>query len=235
MLSCPLCNDTLWPRQCEYCLEITQLQFLDTFVMPSLCNDRCPVSCGQSTDAVLGQGFVAPSLLCLVLMARQRRKPVETPQVQFLDKFDMPVVLHDSALVQMSKKLWSSTVAFFDEVGMPVVVQRQVPWFAWQSSWTRLLPCPLLCASRVQTRRILCSTVACSSLTRCSCPSLCMDKASLVQTVQIISGGAAVAFRPAFSWAIRALCWSSCVRQGVALTPEFTPRCQASGVASISG
>ena len=31
MLSCPLCNDTLWPRQCEYCLEISQLQFLDKF------------------------------------------------------------------------------------------------------------------------------------------------------------------------------------------------------------
>ena len=55
---------------------------------------------------------------------------------------------------------------------------------------------------------------SCSSLTRCSCPSLCMDKASLVQTVQKMSGGAAVAVRPAFSWATRALCWSSCVRQG---------------------
>ena len=56
MLSCPLCNDTLWPRQCEYCLEITQLQFLDMFVMPSSCNDRCPVFCGHSADAVLGHG-----------------------------------------------------------------------------------------------------------------------------------------------------------------------------------
>ena len=44
---------------------------------------------------------------------------------------------------------------FFDEVGMLVVVQRQVPWSAWQSSWTRLLPCPLLCALMSQTRRKL--------------------------------------------------------------------------------
>ena len=49
---------------------------------------------------------------------------VEIPQMQFLDEVHMPVVLHDSALVQICRKLWSSTVAVSDEVGMPVVVQR---------------------------------------------------------------------------------------------------------------
>ena len=58
---------------------------------------------GDSTGAVLEQG----------LHALQRRKPVEIPQVQFLDKFGIPVVLYDSALVQMYRRLWSSTVAVF--------------------------------------------------------------------------------------------------------------------------
>ena len=42
MLSCPLCNDTLWLRQCEYCLETTQLQFLDMFVMPVVMQRQVP-------------------------------------------------------------------------------------------------------------------------------------------------------------------------------------------------
>ena len=33
---------------------------------------------------------------------------------------------------------------FFDEVGIPVVVQRQVPWSAWQSSWTKVAAVPVV-------------------------------------------------------------------------------------------
>ena len=47
---------------------------------------------GDSTGAVLGQVVTCP-LLCLVPMARQRRKPVDFPQVQFLDKLFMRVVV----------------------------------------------------------------------------------------------------------------------------------------------
>ena len=66
MLSCPLCNDMLWPRQCEYCLEIAQLQFLDMFF-----DDRCP----------------QVQFLNLLFMPVVMRTIVEIPQVQFSVQF----------------------------------------------------------------------------------------------------------------------------------------------------
>ena len=59
-------------------------------------------TCGDSTSAVLGQ--VVRARRGVWSMARQRRKPVEIPQVQFLDKVSMPVVV----AVQMCRKLCSS-------------------------------------------------------------------------------------------------------------------------------
>jgi len=49
MLSCPLCNDTLWPRQCEYCLEIPRLQFLKS------CSARCYAPTGARFSADIPQ------------------------------------------------------------------------------------------------------------------------------------------------------------------------------------
>ena len=223
-----------WPDSAENPWRFHRCSSWTRFTCPSV-----QKTSGDSTGTVLGQGLHA--LLC--------RKPLEIPQVQFLDKvhmpfcaenqlenpqvqfldmFDMPVVLHDSALVQICRKLWSSTVAVFDEVGVPVVVQRHVPWFAWQSSWTRLLPCPLLCASRVQTRRILYFTVAvllqgvhvrrCAQTrrrwfrqsTKClEVPPLQFGPLSVGPPGPFV--GAPVSDR------------------GVALTPGVSPRCQASG------
>ena len=83
-----------WPDSAETC-GIPQVQFLGQGL-----HDRLSVSgadgqteqktCGDSTGGVLGQ-VVHARRRCVVPMARQCRKPVEIPQVQFLDKVFTPV------------------------------------------------------------------------------------------------------------------------------------------------
>ena len=123
-------------------MEAPQFQFIDSVPdTPVACRDR-----------------YAECTLCRLL---------ETPQVQFLDKFGMPVVLTTGALVHFEETLESSLTG---------------------------LACPLRADSvgGPDAQKTLGSIVA---LTRCACTSLCMDRASLVQTVQKTSGGAADAVR----------------------------------------
>ena len=72
---------------------------------PSLCNDRCPVSCGHSAVAVLGQACWLP-----VVMQRQvPRFLADIPQVQFLDKIvDVRVSVHVWMLKLRSRRSCSS-------------------------------------------------------------------------------------------------------------------------------
>ena len=74
-------------------VEYPQLQFLDKVFSRRFClvpMARQRRNCGDSTVAVLGQGVHA----CFWSGADDQtvQKPVEFPQVQFLDKVDMPVV-----------------------------------------------------------------------------------------------------------------------------------------------
>ena len=111
-------RQVLWSKQCRTLFGRSQLQFLDKVIdLPVIFNDLClwrsrqcssrrPVRspwrfqrCSSWTSCS------CPSLLCLVPMARQRRKTVEIPQVPFLDKVYTPVV----AVVPMARqyrKLW---------------------------------------------------------------------------------------------------------------------------------
>ena len=90
---------------------------------------------GDSTGAVLGQVVHARccvwcrswtscsyTLLCLVRMARQRRTPVEIPQVPFLDKLFMHVVVSGADGQTAQNTRGDSTVPFLDKLFMPVVV-----------------------------------------------------------------------------------------------------------------
>ena len=100
--------------------------------------------------------LTCPSLLCLVPMARQRKKNSGDSTGAVPGQGLNARRPHDRCFgPDVQETVGVPQLQFFDEVGMPVVVQRQVPWSAWQRSWTRLLPCPLLCALRVQTRRKL--------------------------------------------------------------------------------
>ena len=104
------------PDSAEHCLEVCRCSSWTRLACPSCCNDRCfgPDSAEHCLEIHRCSSWTrcpCPSLWRLVPMARQRRIPVEIPQVQFLDKFGIAVVLNESALVQMCRKLWSSTVA----------------------------------------------------------------------------------------------------------------------------
>ena len=108
MLTCPLCNDTLWPRQCEYCLESPRLQFLDKFVLPSVMHRQVSIGVWVQTVQNNFGGL----------------------QLQFLDNFGMPIVLQRQVSWSRQCRTLSgdTQVQFLDKVGVPVVWQRQVSW-----------------------------------------------------------------------------------------------------------
>ena len=125
-------------------------------------HSRCGAdTSGDSTGAILGQG-VHVRVLGLVPMARQRRKPVELPQVQFLDTVYLPVVVVSGAYGQTAQKTRGDStgavlgqgsharlcrkpveipqVQFLDNVYMPFCAEN--PWRLNRcSSWTRFT-CP---------------------------------------------------------------------------------------------
>ena len=115
-------------------VEVPQLQVFDAVIV--LFMDKvltCPLLCTRNTvefptGTVLGQGVHA-SCCCMVPMARQCRKPVEIPQVQFL-AFVMPVVV--------PKPVENPQVQFLAEVVIPCLVQTVQKTVGRRSaSWSR--------------------------------------------------------------------------------------------------
>ena len=125
-------------------------QFIDR-VRTSLCAQRRVLSLqtAQQTGEIL-QVRLLDQVVSMPVVAVQTVQPVEIPQLQFLDKFDMPVVALTVVLVGTCRKLWSyrscrsssrngcpslcndrcllvdpdsAYVLFLDKVVLPVVMQ----------------------------------------------------------------------------------------------------------------
>ena len=107
------------------------------------------VQTAQQTAAIL-QVWLVDHVVSMPVVAVQTVQPVEIPQLQFLDKVDMPVVAFTGVLVRTCRKLWkcrsclsssrngclslyndrcwlvdpdSADVLFLDKVVLPVVMQ----------------------------------------------------------------------------------------------------------------
>ena len=128
------------PRAVFFDVAILQVQFLDRL----LCLKPVAIPQVQSLTR-----FTCPSL-CLVLLARQRRTPVEFSQVQFLDKVFMHVIV-SGAVGQKVQRVSTGAV-----LGQGVHARCCV-WCLWPDSAEHLW-----------------SFHRCSSWTSCSCPLLCL-------------------------------------------------------------
>ena len=111
------------------------------------------VQTAQQTGAIL-QVRLLDQVVSMPVVAVQTVQPVEVPQLQFLDKFDMPVMALKLVLVGTCRKLWryrscrsssrngcpslcndrcwlvdpdSASVLFLDKVVLPVVTQDRFP------------------------------------------------------------------------------------------------------------
>ena len=135
-------------------------------VLGQVVHARCCVWCGWPDSAEPLWRFhrcrswtsCSCTLLCLVPMARQRRTPVEIPQVPFLDKLFMHVVVS----------------------GADVQTAQNPPWrFHRCRSWTSC-SCTLLCLVRMsrQRRTPPWRFHRCRSWTSCSCTLLCLVRMS---------------------------------------------------------
>ena len=184
----------------------------------------CPVSCGQSTGAVLGpvvyaretrgdstgavlgcvhaqldadaRGDSTGAVFGSVVHARccvwcfwpdSAEKPVEIPQVQFLDKVHMPFCAENlwrfhrySSWTRFTcplcrKPVEIPQVQFLDKVHMPFCAENQ--WrFHRYSSWTRLT-CPSSSTTVLWSRYAgNCGVPQLQFLTRLACLSLCNDR-----------------------------------------------------------
>ena len=202
-------------------VENPQVQFLDQLFMPvevptpvkfatgavleQSLHGRCCVWClcpdsaengGDSTGAVLGQGEHArcywsgaerqtaqttvenPQLQFLdkfdmpVMVLNVVATPVEIPQAQFLDKVYMSIVVSGAAGQTVQKTVEYPQLQFLDKFDMPVMVLMwwRRPWrFHRRSSWTRST-CPSWCLVPMARQcRKLWIIHSSSSWTRCSC------------------------------------------------------------------
>ena len=148
--------------RCTLCmlLEISLVQFLVWPVVvlrQGLSSRQCRIPsrfCSSWTRLTF------PSLLRPMPMARQRRTPVEIPQVPFLDKLFMPVVVSGANGQTAQNTRGDSTGAVFGQV----VHARCCVWCQWPDSaehpwrfhrcrsWTSC-SCTLLCLVRMSRQR----------------------------------------------------------------------------------
>ena len=153
--SCTLLCLVPMSRQRRTPVEIPQVPFLDKLFMHVVVSgadgQTAQNTRGDSTGAVLGTSCSC-TLLCLVPMARQRRTPVEIPQVPFLDKLFMHVVVSGADGQTAQNTRGDSTGAVLGQV----VHARCCVWCRWPDSaehpwrfhrcrsWTSC-SCTLLC------------------------------------------------------------------------------------------
>ena len=129
-------------------------QFIDRVWTSRCAQRRVPsVQTAQQTGDIL-QVRLLDQVVSMSVVAVQTVQPVEIPQLQFLDKFDMPVVALTVVLVGTCRKLWRyrscrfssrngcpslcndrcwlvdpdcASVLFLDKVVLPVVMQDRFP------------------------------------------------------------------------------------------------------------
>ena len=81
-------------------------QFIDRVRTSRCAQRRVPsVQTAQQTGEIL-QVRLLDQVVSMPVVAVQTVQPVEIPQLQFLDKFDMPVVVLTVVLVGTCRKLW---------------------------------------------------------------------------------------------------------------------------------
>ena len=136
----------------SFCVPCSQ--FIDRVRTSRCAQRRVPsVQTAQQTGEIL-QVRLLDQVVSMPVVAVQTLQPVEIPQLQFLDKFDMPVVALTVVLVGTYRKLWryrscrsssrngypslcndrcwlvdpdSAYVLFLDKVVLPVVMQDRFP------------------------------------------------------------------------------------------------------------